>query len=161
MKTKIISRFLQILALYIFLSTSYYVLGRIFTIRDGEKINGKVVTSYKELDYSTQTSGKRYGTSHYILRPIIQYQINGETNEIHGEILGEVGKEYQIGQSVPLYYLPNQPSYAIINTFSELWARPIQSFIWSIMIFLIGTFLDKIIKNIKEKVSAFFNSFLL
>lgn len=161
MKTKILSRLLQIFAIYLFLSASYHIIGNLIMIRNGEKTNGKVVSSYKELDYSTQTSTKRYGTSHYRQKPIINYQIQGETYEIHGEIIGEVGKDYEIGQPISLYYLPRQPSYAKINLFLELWYKPIKSIFWSIFIFLISLSLKKIILFAKEKVSSFFQSFLL
>lgn len=158
MKTKIISRILQVFALYLFFSTSYTILGRILTIQSGKKINGEVVSSYKEKQYSTQTSGKSYGTTHYILRPIIQYKVNGETFEINGKILGEVGKEYQIGTPVELIYNPNQPSYSFINSFLELWYEPLKYIIYSVILFFFGTFLRQIMERIKEKIIHFFRT---
>ncbi|MCW7463708.1 DUF3592 domain-containing protein [Leptospira limi] len=157
MKIKILSRILQLLALYLFFTSVYASLGKIITIQSGTKISGKVVSSYKETDYSTQTGNKRYGTTHYILRPIIKYQVNGETYEIHGQILGEVGNHYQIGQRVPLYLSENQPDYAIINSFYELWYEPLRNVFFSIGLFLVGTFLGKILSRIKTSIVNLFN----
>lgn len=117
---------------------------------------GKVTSSYKEFDYSTQTSNKRYGTSHYIHRPIIQYIVNGETYEINGKILGEMGSEYQLNQSVPLIYLANNPSYGRIDSFLEFWSEPLKMGLYSIIVFLIGTYLGEIFDTIKKKLSQFF-----
>lgn len=162
MKTKIVSRVLQAFAVYLFVMGTLIVISKVNTIRTGKKTYGKVVSSYKEFDYSTQTRGKSYGTSHYILRPIIQYQVDGEIYEIHGQIFGEVGKEYTIGLPVPLYYLPNQPDYAIINTFSEIWVNPIQKLLFSLIVFILGTFLPEILNYAKRKfVSIFQNPFHL
>lgn len=157
MKIKIFSRILQLFALYLFFTSVYASLGKIITIQSGSKIFGKVVSSYKETDYSTQTGNKRYGTTHYILRPIIKYQVNGKTYEIHGKILGEVGNQYKIGQSVPLYLSENQPDYAIINSFFELWYEPLRNILFSIGIFLVGTFFGKILSNIKDNIVNLFN----
>ncbi|MBL0956398.1 MAG: DUF3592 domain-containing protein [Leptospira sp.] len=157
MKIKILSRILQLLALYLLFTSIYASLGKIITIQSGTKITGIVESSYKETDYSTQTGNKRYGTTHYILRPIIKYQVNGETYEIHGKILGEVGNQYQIGQHVPLYLSENQPDYAIINSFYELWYDPLRAILFSIGLFLIGTFFGKILSKIKTSIVNLFN----
>ncbi|MCW7506731.1 DUF3592 domain-containing protein [Leptospira levettii] len=152
MKIKILSRIIQLLALYLFFTSLYVSLGKIITIQTGTKIFGKVISSYKETDYSTQTGNKRYGLTHYILRPIIKYQVNGEIYEFHGKILGEVGNHYQIGQPVPLYLSADKPDYAIINSFYELWYEPLRNLFFSIGLFLIGTFLAKILSKIKDTI---------
>ncbi|MCW7502982.1 DUF3592 domain-containing protein [Leptospira paudalimensis] len=157
MKIKILSRILQLLALYLFFTSIYASLGKIITIQSGTKIFGIVESSYKEKDYTTQTGNKRYGTTHYTIRPIIKYQVNGETYEIHGKILGEVGNQYQIGQHVPLYLSENQPDYAIINSFYELWYDPLRTILFSIGLFLIGTFFGKILSKIKTSILNLFN----
>lgn len=155
MKTKITSRLLQLFALYLFFTSTYTIIGNIITIRTGATILGKVVSSYKELDYSTQTSGKSYGTSHYIQRPIIKYNINGETFEMQGRIRGEVGDEYQIGQLVELYYSIDDPSYSKISSFWEFWYEPIKNIILSILIFLFGTFLSTLLSRAKARLFGY------
>ncbi|TGL67800.1 DUF3592 domain-containing protein [Leptospira jelokensis] len=157
MKTKILSRLLQLFAVYLFISGSLIIIDKVITIRTGKKTFGKVVSSYKEFQSTNQTSGRRYGTSKYIQRPIIHYQVDGEIYEIHGQIFGEVGDEYKIGQSVPLYYSPTQPDFAMINTFSEIWVDPIQKLLLSFLVFIFGTFLSKIIFSIKTKVTSLFH----
>ncbi|TGM05370.1 DUF3592 domain-containing protein [Leptospira jelokensis] len=157
MKTKILSRLLQLFAVYLFISGSLIIIDKVITIRTGKKTFGKVVSSYKEFQSTNQTSGKRYGSSKYIQRPIIHYQVDGEIYEIHGQIFGEVGDEYKIGQSVPLYYSPTQPDFAMINTFSEIWVHPIQKLLLSFLVFIFGTFLSKIIFSIKTKVTSLFH----
>ncbi|MGE8720765.1 DUF3592 domain-containing protein [Leptospira terpstrae] len=157
MKIKILSRLIQIFALYLLVTAVFEIIGKINVIRSGAKTNGKIVSSYKEFDYSTQTSGKRYGTSHYILRPIIQYKINGESYEINGRIFGEIGENYQIGQSVPLIYLPNNPDYAIIDSFLELWSDPSKKILFSIFLFIFGSYLSHIIHYVKNKIISLIN----
>ncbi|TGL19902.1 DUF3592 domain-containing protein [Leptospira yanagawae] len=156
MKIKIVSRLLQLFAVYLFVSASLIIIDKVITIQTGKKTFGKVVSSYKEFQSTNQTSGKRYGTSKYIQRPIIHYQVDGEIHEIHGRIFGEVGDEYSIGQSVPLYYSPTQPEFAMINTFSEIWVDPIQKLLFSFIVFILGTFLSQIILSIKAKVKSLF-----
>ena len=56
MKTKMISRLIQVFALYLFVTAVWNILGKIETIYSAEKINGKVVSSYKEFNYTTQKS---------------------------------------------------------------------------------------------------------
>lgn len=157
MKIRILLRILQLFALYLFFTSIYASLGKIITIQSGTKIFGKVVSSYQETDYSTRTGNKRYGTKHYILKPIIKYQLNGETYEIHGKIIGEVGNQYKIGQSVPLYLSEYQPDYAIIDSFYELWYEPLRNILISIGLFLVGTFFGKIFSKIKDKIANLFN----
>lgn len=157
MKIKILSRLIQIFALYLLVTAVFQIIGKINVIRSGAKTHGKIVSSYKEFDYSTQTSRKSYGTSHYISRPIIQYKINGESYEINGRIFGEIGDDYQIGQSVPLIYLPNNPDYAIIDSFLELWSDPSKKISFSIFLFIFGSYLSHIIHYVKNKIISLFN----
>ncbi|TGL59346.1 DUF3592 domain-containing protein [Leptospira ognonensis] len=151
MKTKITSRLLQLFALYLFFTSAYAITGNVIIVRTGAITLGKVVSSYKEFDYTTQTRGKSYGTSHYIQRPIIKYNINGETFEVVGQIKGEVGDEYQIGQEVELYYSIDNPSYSKINSFWEFWYEPIRNLCFSILIFLFGTNLSLILSKVRSR----------
>lgn len=151
MAYKLISRALQIFAVYLFLTASYKTIGNVSILQTATRTQGKVVSSYKEFDYSTQTRGKSYGTAYYIDRPIIQYKVDGTTYEVHGQIFGKIGSGYQLGQSVPLYYLPDNHSYSVIDSLYEMWYEPIRNYILSILIFSIGTFSSEWIKWTKNK----------
>ncbi len=159
MKTKIISRLIQIFALYLFVTAIWNLLGKIEMIYSAEKINGKVVSSYTEFDYTNQTSNKRYGTSHYILRPKIQYTVNGETHEINGQIYGEMESDYKLGQLVQLLYLTNNPSYAMIDSPLELWTYPAKRISLAIVLFLIGYYFSTLLHKIKEKLFKLIQNF--
>ncbi len=138
---KLLCRGLQIFAIFLFLKAGRETVSNISILLTATLIQGKVVSSYQEFDYSTQTGGKRYGTSNYIDRPIIQYIINGTTYRFYGQIWGEMGSDFQMGQSVPLYYLPDNPYYSVLASFYEMWYDPIRTFIFSVFVFFIGSFL--------------------
>lgn len=146
----IFSRGLQILAIYFLLKAGYQTIGNISLIQSATRTQGKIVSSYKEFDYSTQTRGKSYGTSYYIDRPIIQYTIKGVNYELHGQIRGKIGSSYQLGQTVPIYYLPDNPDFSMIDSFYEMWYEPIRTFIFSLLIFAFRTFLFRWIERVKE-----------
>lgn len=157
MKLKIISRLIQIFALYLFVMAMLSIVSKINVIRSGAKTKGKIVSAYNEFVYSTQTNGKSYGTSHFISRPIIQYKINGELYEINGKIFGKIGDDYQIGQLIPLIYLPTNPGYAIIDSFGELWNDPIKKILVSILLFIVGCYISHIIRYLRLKFTSIFN----
>ncbi|XDD45858.1 DUF3592 domain-containing protein [Leptospira sp. WS39.C2] len=156
MKIKILSILILVYALYLFVLSAIQIISTINIMQAGVKTNGKIVSSYKEFSHSTQTSSRRYGTSHYIIKPIVHYSVNGSVFEIHGKILGEIGSEYKMGQSIPLLYLPNNPGYAKINSFLELWSKPLKGIVFSVFFTLFGIYLKSIILFLKQKLINLF-----
>lgn len=81
----------------------------------GEITTGKVV----ELDESSDSDG---GCCVYT--PIIEFQVNGQTYRFDGDN-ASYPPAYQIGETVPVIYDPEDPDTAQINKWSERWLFPI------------------------------------
>lgn len=133
-----------LLSFYLFSISGYELLGKVLLKHTGKETTGQVISSYDEFSHSTQTGNKRSGRSIYVKRPIIEYQVGGEKFQIHGEILGEIGKDYQLNQKLEILYSSENPDYAMIYTFSEFWYPPARSLLLASALLYLGIRLRKI-----------------
>ncbi|MBD1900248.1 DUF3592 domain-containing protein [Trichocoleus sp. DQ-A3] len=105
-------------------------MGSIFFVVGAGMLLGSFVNYHQTQDFiksSSSTTGTIINLKLQVSRksrayfPVFQFQTpNGETIKVESN-MGSNPPGYEIGQSVPIIYSPNNPSEAEINSFWSLW----------------------------------------
>jgi hypothetical protein len=58
--------------------------------------------------------------------PIVAYQVDGQTYRVRAHSsMGLFSRTYQLGDTIPVLYPPNEPDNGSLNTFADMWLGPI------------------------------------
>ncbi|MCB0725743.1 MAG: DUF3592 domain-containing protein [Ignavibacteriae bacterium] len=106
----------------------------------------------KELDKDRDPDG----SDTYVFAPIVSYKDNNGNEHLHKSSSYSYPPDYEIGETVEIYYLPSSPKEAFINSFFEKWGIGIIIAIVGLVITPIGIWLvvSAFRKNTREFTSS-------
>jgi hypothetical protein len=143
---KFLSSLFRGLGVMLFFYTLYLILSNILVVYYSHHITGTVVYSYSEYISRSHTNrSSRYqnsggsGTHRVVKRPVIVYTIDGKERQVHGELLGSIGLQYELGQEIGLWVLKDNPDYAIVDSFLEMWLMNVIYLALSVFLFFANT----------------------
>jgi hypothetical protein len=142
---KWISYIIKTGSVVLLLTRLYPVVGNVYMLSAGQPVTGTITGFYRE-QVSGSHSGRRMSTdAHAVERPVISYEVNGETHQVPGNIIGSIGTNYEMGETIDLLILANNPDYSVINSFLEMWLVPMLSILLCFVLFGFGHVLHRIV----------------